>query len=96
MVRLDGKDGALEKHTAYMDQFILVRLVELQAVMNEYLIQYLCAHLSTKQYMANLLYRRRTHFGNHAAPPSTWGNKVYVYYVVITFYNLWKEKILKF
>lgn len=34
MVRLDGKDGALEKHTAYMDQFILVRLVELEAVMN--------------------------------------------------------------
>lgn len=37
MIRLDGKDGAVEKHTAYMDQFILVRLVELEAVMNEYL-----------------------------------------------------------
>lgn len=36
MIRLDGEDGALEKHT-YMDQFLLVRLVEQEAVMNEYL-----------------------------------------------------------
>lgn len=36
MIRLDGEDGAVEKYT-YMDQFPLVRLVELEAVMNEYL-----------------------------------------------------------
>lgn len=93
MVRLDGKDGALEKNTAYMDHFILVRVAELEAVMSEYLIQYLCAHLLTKQYMSNLQFWRRTHFGNHAAPPSIWGDTVY--YVVITFYNLWKETIWK-
>lgn len=36
-MRSHGEDGALEKHTTYMDPSILGRLVELEAVMNEYL-----------------------------------------------------------
>lgn len=81
-----GLDEDLEKHTAYMDQYILERLVELTAVMNEYL----CSPVR-KQYMANLLFRRRTYFGNHAAPQNTSGDTAYLYYAAITFHNLWKR-----